>query len=154
MTEYELIDAICDSVNPILLCTAVGVGIETLVKKNYKKAGVVFSLLIGGLLLVYGAMFVDTKLKIWESFGGDYSTHTAFAIAASIAISAGKHWAKWLIGVFCLYVVAMLYQQYHSVLDIVTTALVIGVPLILIRNFCGSVLAGGIKDMDSEVNYQ
>ena len=125
-----------------------------LVKKNYKKAEVVFGLLFGGLLLVYGMLFVDTKLKIWESFGGDYSTHTAFAIAACIAISAGKHWAKWLIGVFCLYVVAMLYQQYHSVLDIVTTTLVIGGPLILIRKYCGSFLAPGVANIDSEVNYQ
>ncbi|MCG7876966.1 MAG: hypothetical protein AB2669_17560 [Candidatus Thiodiazotropha endolucinida] len=154
MTEYEIIDAICDSVNPILFFTAVGVGIAVLVKKNYKKAGVVFGLLFGGLLLVYGTLFVDTKLKIWESFGGDYSTHTAFAIAACIAISAGKHWVKWLIGVFCLYVVAMLYQQYHSVLDIVTTTLVIGGPLILIRKYCGSFLASGVANIDSEVNYQ
>lgn len=154
MTGYEIIDTICDSVNPILFFSAVGVGIAVLVKKNYKKAGVVFGLLFGGLLLVYGTLFVDTKLKIWESFGGDYSTHTAFAIAACIAISAGTHWVKWLIGVFCLYVVAMLYQQYHSVLDIVTTTLVIGGPLILIRKYCGSFLAFGVANIDSEVHYQ
>jgi hypothetical protein len=138
MTEYEIIDAVCDSVSPILFFTAVGVGIATLHKKDYKKSGVIFGLLFGGLLFVYAILFLDVRIKIWESFGSDYSTHTAFVIATCIAISAGKRWAKWLLGVFFLYVLAMLYQQYHSLLDIVTTTLVIGGPLMLIRKYCRS----------------
>jgi hypothetical protein len=154
VTEYEIIDAICDSVNPILFFIAIGVVTASLVKKSYKLAGVVSGQLFFGLLLVYGMQILDSTLKIWESFGGDYSTHTAFSIAASIAISAGKHWAKWLVGVFFLYVVAMLYQQYHSLLDIVTTTLVIGGPLILVRRYLRSFLAPGVANMDSKVNFQ
>jgi hypothetical protein len=151
MTEYEVIDALCDSVNPTLFIMAIGVGIAAMTKKDYKKARVVFGLLIIGLLLVYVTLFVDTKLKIWQSFGGDYSTHTAFAIAACIAISAGRQWTQWLIGVFFLYVAAMLYQQYHSVLDIVTTTMVIGGPLFLIRIKCDAFLVSGIANVDSDV---
>ena len=135
MTEYEIIDALCDSVNPILFFIAIGVGIENLVKKKFKNTAIVFGLLLVGLLLVYGMLFVDIKLKIWEFFGSDYSTHTAFAIATCIAISTGKPWFKWLFMVLLVYVIAMLYQDYHSAWDIVLTSVVIGGPLLLIRKY-------------------
>jgi hypothetical protein len=152
MTEYEIIDAICDSVNPILFCVAVSIGISSLVKKNYKKAGVVFGLLFGSLLLVYATLFLDAKLKVWESFGGDYSTHTGFAMATCITISSEKHRIKWLVGVFFLYMVAMLYQQYHSILDIVTTTLVVGGPLFFFRKYCDSFLVPTDDMIGSKLN--
>ena len=134
MTAFEIIDAICDSINPLLFFLALGVVITRLIQKNYQTASTVFMLLLGGLLLAYGILFIDNRADLWKSFGSDYSTHTAFAIATSIAIIAGTRWGKWLAILFSLYVIAMLYQDYHSVLDIVTTSLVVGAPLLLIRH--------------------
>lgn len=135
MTEYEIIDVICDSVNPILFFTALGIGGTNLFKRNFKSSVSVFGLLVGGLFLVYGMKYLDSRVRIWEYFGGDYSTHTAFAIAASVAISVGSSWGKLVFGIFVVYVIAMLYQEYHSVFDIVTTSVIIGTPLMLALNF-------------------
>lgn len=154
MTEYEIIDAICDSVNPILFFTALGIAGANLFKRNFKSSASVFGMLVGGLFLVYGIKYLDSLFKIWESFGGDYSTHTAFAIAASIAISAGSSLGRWMAGIFVVYVIAMLYQQYHSVLDIVTTGIVIGAPLIAILKYCKNLQASKLAFMNSDVNYQ
>ena len=133
MTEYEIIDAICDSVNPILFFVAIGVGVSWVSKSKFQDAKLVFGFLIGGLLMVYGIQFLDSKFSIWRFFGGDYSTHTAFAIAASVSISVGTQWAKWLALLVTIYAVAMLYQKYHSIFDIASTAVIIGTPLVLMK---------------------
>ena len=133
MTEHEIIDAICDSVNPILFFVAIGVGVSWVSKSKFQDAKLVFGFLIGGLLMVYGIQFLDSKFSIWRFFGGDYSTHTAFAIAASVSISVGTQWAKWLALLVTIYAVAMLHQKYHSIFDIASTAIIIGTPLVLIK---------------------
>ncbi|WP_020405458.1 hypothetical protein [Hahella ganghwensis] len=137
MSEYEIIDAICDKVNPLLFLIVSGLLVKDLYRRELVRASVRFGFLFSGLLLVYGFMLLDSKLGIWESFGGDYSTHTAFAIAVCVAISISIQWAKWVIGTLLLYAIAMLYQGYHSILDVVTTSIIIGLPLILFRLLIG-----------------
>ena len=131
MTQYEFLDLICDSVNPIAFFVAVSVAFVELKAKQYWCALRAFGFLCGGLALVYALLFADAKIKLWGFFGGDYSTHTAFALATGMAISAVRRWDKWLLLVFVLYVIAMRYQQYHTIFDIFSTAVVVGAPLLL-----------------------
>ncbi len=133
MSEYEIIDAICDKVNPLLFLMTTGLLLKDLYYRTYPKAKARFGFLLGGLILVYGFLYLDNRFLIWASFGGDYSTHTAFAIAMGVSISITTRMTRWIIGSLLLYSLAMLYQGYHSILDIVTTSIIVGLPLILIR---------------------
>ena len=102
MTQYEFLDLICDSVNPIAFFAAVSVAFVELKAKRYWSALRVFGFLFGGLALVYAILFADVKIKLWEFFGADYSTHTAFALATGMAISVVRRGDKWLLLVFVL----------------------------------------------------
>ena len=140
MTAYEIIDFICDSVNPILFFVAIFLALAELTKRNFKASAVALSFLFASLGLVYGILFIDNKIKIWESFGSDYSTHTAFAIAVCVSISVIKKWNKWLLFVILLYALAMLYQRYHTILDIFSTSVIVAIPLVISRKFLKKLL--------------
>jgi hypothetical protein len=88
---------------------------------------------LAAALVAYGLMFLDRHLGIWPAFGLDYSTHTATALGLVILLSieARKLAGVWSISFVC-YVLLMLYQRYHTVADVVTTAVAVSFPLILI----------------------
>jgi hypothetical protein len=64
--------------------------------------------------------------------GLDFSTHTAVAVALVVSLCAIKPstWFGWVAVLFG-YFALMLYQRYHTVADIVTTAAIITPPLII-----------------------
>lgn len=134
MTSYEVIDAVCDSVSPVLFFIALGLLLkQTRTGLGRARAGLLF--LLAGLGLVYGFMYLDKALGLWASFGGDYSTHTAFALVVSLSIvwSSNKKLLTWV--VFGIYLALMRYQQYHSFLDMGTTILAVGLPLVLFARY-------------------
>lgn len=133
MTEYQIIDAICDSVNPILLVVSMGLLLSQAIKRQCKRALVGFGFLIIGLGLVYGVQALDSKFLLWGTFGGDYSTHTAFAAVACFSIVLSTNKTLQMAGVLVIYMAAMLYQQYHSSFGMVTTLVVIGIPLLMLK---------------------
>lgn len=136
MTEYQIIDAICDLVNPLVWLLAISLAIHSMIRKNYRRAGISLGLLAFGLSLTYGLMWLDIQWQIWPSFGADYSTHTAFLIACLVAIHCQQPRTITLLLTYCGYMLTMHYQQYHSLLDIVTTTLVIsGILLPIYRHF-------------------
>ncbi len=85
------------------------------------------------VFMAYGLMFLDNRYKVWPALGLDYSTHTAVALGLVILLSfnATKLKALWC-GSFAAYVLLMLYQRYHTIADIVTTALAVGAPTALL----------------------
>ncbi|MFC1337537.1 MAG: hypothetical protein G8D89_18330 [gamma proteobacterium symbiont of Clathrolucina costata] len=145
MTPYEIIDAICDAINPILFFTTVALLIRALLRKEYKKAMIGGGFLISGLLLVYGIMFLDNRMVVWESVGGDYSTHTAFAVAVLLSINLAIGKGKALLSILAIYILLMLYQQYHSLFDIVTTVIVVGLPLYFLQRMLSKIATNSSK---------
>lgn len=128
---FHLLDTIADAVNPLLLVAALAMAIASLMKKD------MFALirLIYIAVVVYGMMLLDNALKIWELFGSDYSTHTAVALGLNTFIYF--HMRHLIIrcltwALFLIYCGLMLYQQYHTLLDVVSTIVVIGVLLSLL----------------------
>jgi len=75
---------------------------------------------------IYLMMFIDQALGIWPALGLDYSTHTALALVfvTFIGIKSVKLRVASTLSIM-LYAALMIYQEYHSLLDILTTALVI-----------------------------
>jgi hypothetical protein len=124
---YETLDTIADSVNPALACLALifpWLDREAIRKKGSKWSFWARTLL--SLAVVYALMFTDNRLHFWPSLGLDYSTHTAFAVAVVTSIGAMNYrWLFFLVPVLVAYAGLMMYQGYHSLMDILTTALVI-----------------------------
>lgn len=126
---YEQWDVIADSYTPLLFVLYIVFSII------YFRAGDRAAPLKGfvGVLICYAIMLADNFLGIWQVFSLDYSTHSAVAFAlvyfhlhrrkllnpSAIAFSAS----------LILYYALMLYQQYHTAVDILST-LVIVVPLV------------------------
>lgn len=127
--SYEALDQIADLYNPLLLLAAL---ILTTLSCRGSQAPYTNWLkrivLVGcGLALVYGVQYLDHRLQLWPRLGWDYSTHTAFAMAMV--------WPLWYYGrppwrwvwptSLVIYGVLMLYQRYHTLADMVSTAIVI-----------------------------
>lgn len=126
MLSYEQWDAIADSYTPTLGVLSLGLVAIALFTGKWRVLGIRAIHLSVALIVAYGLMFIDNRLKIWESFGMDYSTHAAVCtgLVTFLCIHARKLAVLWLVSVFA-YFALMLYQRYHSLADIVTTVAVV-----------------------------
>lgn len=88
------------------------------------------------IVIVYTVMFADESLSIWPRIGLDYSTHTAIALVFVIhhCFSQAKY-KMYSILLFILYLILMKGMGYHSVLDMLTTSIVITPILIVLWNW-------------------
>lgn len=124
MTFKHLIAIAADCYNPLLLIISLSIVLRFALKKNPYYAAE-FALIV---ILVYGFMFLDKSVGIWPAFKSDFSTHSATAVAMilfiSIVSSKIQSLILWLS--FLLYAVVMIYLNYHTALDIISTGLVIG----------------------------
>ena len=130
MPSYETLDAIADSYNPALLALSVACLVHSLFRARWQLSLARFHALAVIAFFVYGLMFLDRRLDIWDSAGLDYSTHTALALSLVLFLYfCARRWAPLWIGSLVCYVILMLYQRYHSLADVLTTAIAVGVPV-------------------------
>ena len=128
--DFETLDSIADSYIPLLAIVffvgLVGRAVKSPTEREFMAR--VFVFFLGLLLVSYGIMFLDNEIHIWPSLDLDYSTHTAVSLTLvmSICVLARQFW-KVVICSFVLYALLMLYQKYHTVLDIASTV----VPIVL-----------------------
>lgn len=122
---FQLLDTIADSVNPCL-------GIAILVfawlpaARGYGSPWSLLGWTIVGLAIVYGLQYLDNRAHLWPAVGLDYSTHTAVAVSLSTSlVVANWRWLFVLIPVLVFYAVLMMYLDYHSLTDILSTAVVV-----------------------------
>ncbi len=132
MLSYETLDTIADSVNPVLFAISLLVIGRVLRARSWRLAGMQVLSMLSGLMVAYGLMFIDNRLKIWPAFNLDYSTHTAVAIAlaAFLTIYVKKLTTIW-VGVLFTYLILILYQKYHTLADILVTGLIVVAPIAL-----------------------
>lgn len=111
--------------NPVLLIISIILSIKCLwISKNGRGLLFIFSAVI-----VYGLMFLDKSMGIWEGFGSDYSTHTATALAMCLFIGStvnNKIITAVLVVSFVVYGEFMVLLNYHSWGHILSTAVVVG----------------------------
>ena len=128
MLSYDTLDAIADSINPAL-------GVIALLVPWMRRKGTRYALALDALTLLavavaYAVQTLDSQLGLWSRAGLDFSTHTAVFIA--IASSLWQENRAWQFAAALLgfgYAALMLYQHYHSWLDITSTAAVMLLPL-------------------------
>lgn len=122
---------ICDLYNPLLLAVCIAVCGIYIKQRSFLRLLRFF----GIIFVVYGLMYIDKLLQWWPSFGLDYSTHTATALAMCLFIAAFVREQEikgrvLIFGVLGLSLIAyeqlMVVLNYHSWADIVSTAAVVG----------------------------
>ncbi len=126
--SYETLDNIADAYIPLLLFLSVMAVIHAS-KKQPKPLAVSFinlGLLLMMLMIAYGFMFLDKALVLWYKMGLDYSTHTAVSLCFVLYLCL---WVPRLRGLlvtsFFVYIGLMLYQEYHVLMDILSTLVVV-----------------------------
>jgi hypothetical protein len=127
MLDYETLDAIADAYTPLLALAALALLLRPLFARHWQVLGARMTRLAAGAFVAYGLMFLDSRLQLWPAMGMDYSTHTAAALALVMFLAAHAPTTRracWIS--LAGYVLLMLYQRYHTVADIVTTAIVVG----------------------------
>lgn len=129
MLNHQTLDAIADAVNPV-------VGVLALMlpwlrpRIRGQRAFIMDLLTLAAVGLAYAVMALDSAFLPWGRLGLDYSTHAAVYIAIASSLWQQGGMAR-LTGVIvgAAYAALMLWQKYHSFLDIVTTAVVMAVLL-------------------------
>ena len=136
MLDYETLDSIADLYVPLLAVISIVSLVKIAASTRWRLLYINIGIMVFGLSVAYGLMFLDAQFLLWPIFGLDYSTHTAVSLVMVIflIISTKKFSFLW-VGSLVSYVFLMLYQGYHSSADILTTALVVGLfllPMILL----------------------
>lgn len=125
MLNYQTLDAIADAVNPVMGVLALAVPWMR-APVRARRALLMDLLTLAAVGLAYAVMAIDISLESWARLGLDYSTHAAVytAIASSLWQHSGvARLTGVMVGV--VYAALMLWQKYHSLMDIVSTVLVL-----------------------------
>lgn len=126
MPSYETLDVIADAYTPLLALIALAVIVRQAFARHWRVSMLQLASILLGALFAYGLMYFDQAAGVWPSLGLDYSTHTAVATVLVVFLALHARTGMWVwIASLLLYGALMLYQRYHSLADILTTAVVI-----------------------------
>jgi hypothetical protein len=129
-TLFRILDGVADATNILLflwLLAALVMG-----TRNRTIGGKAWLASVLSIAAVYIIKTIDGKLDIWESLSADYSTHSALAAALVVSLCFLAPTRRVIaLGVFAAYELLIVILGFHSVLDIVTT-LVVVVPLMIL----------------------
>ena len=123
--DHESWDRIADAVNPTVGVITLALSLAMRRPGNPPRWAQLL-LTLAAVASIYGVGWLDARLGLWTSAGLDFSTHTAVHVAIVVSL--------WMIDrragmagtvIALLYGVLMLYQKYHSLADVATTAVVI-----------------------------
>ena len=126
MLDYQTLDTIADSYTPLLLILCLIFLGKSLYKKQFTRLKVQGAFVIYSLLVSYGIMFWDNQFNLWPALSLDYSTHTAVALSLVVSLCLMvKPLIRLWVASLLMYMTLMDYQNYHSLADMLSTALVV-----------------------------
>lgn len=131
MPSFETLDSIADSINPI--CGVVALLVPWMKRPTCVRSALTLNALaIVAVGIAYLLQALEGATHLWSRLGLDYSTHTAVFIAIASSIwQYGIPWRWSIAGIGFAYAILMRIQDYHSVLDIVSTGAVM-VPFLIL----------------------
>lgn len=124
-TAYKILDPIADAVDPALAIAAIVLAVSEW-RRGLRKAALAYFVATAlGLASIYAVMAIDHSLLIWQRFGGDYSTHTAFAASLVISMMMWRRsWRVGLVAVLLGYAALIVIIGYHRAVDVFTSGAV------------------------------
>ncbi|HEV2721171.1 MAG TPA: hypothetical protein VG323_14205 [Thermoanaerobaculia bacterium] len=129
-TAYRILDPIADAVNPALTIAAL-----LFIVREWRANGWKAALLLAAAMgLGIGGIYIVKA----HHFGGEYSSHTAYATSLTASFVTRRKWV-WLSLAVCLgYLALIVFVGYHTVIGVVTSAvaaIVVTLPWHLIEHF-------------------
>lgn len=142
MTLYDILDRIADAVIPAYAALFALSIAYRFARGNLRLCLAHLSECMAGMAVVFGFYGIDLALGLWPAVALDYSTHTAFSLCLVMMLDFyGLRTRIALYVSLLLYFWLMVYQNYHSVLDIATTAAVVLPSIVLARRLAGAACA-------------
>ncbi|MGI9273680.1 MAG: hypothetical protein ACR2PT_02320 [Endozoicomonas sp.] len=131
MLTYQELDLIADAYIPILTLIFLFLLGKSMLQTGIRSQAAVAGSVFRSVIVVYALNGLDNSFNIWTLAGTNYSTHTAMALVFVVFLARRNATASLLsILSMLLYAALMVYQEYHSIGDILSTTLVV-VPLVL-----------------------
>lgn len=127
MTTYELLDLIADSVNPTLGVLALSLPWLPTYRARRPPPWIRVAGAVLCIAIAYAGHALDALTNAWPAMGLDYSGHSAVCVALLVSLGhLGRGWVVASVVIGVAYAALMMYQGYHTLADIVTTAVPVG----------------------------
>ncbi len=108
---------------------------------NFKTSSLQLLTTCLSLLFIYAIMLIDKNWQLWPTFDVQYSIKTALALVFVCYFVVHGRLSRWLAIVSMLgYIELMMYQNFYSWVDVITTAIVITPLLIFIQSQSSNIL--------------
>lgn len=154
MLSYDTLDRIADAYNPSLAAVWLLLVGRAFLIRGWRVGLIHAGVGVGTLLVAYGFMWLDNAYRFWPALGLDYSTHAAVAFALGATIFTVSRPCRFAIVVsLAAYFLLMLYQQYHSVGDIISTLLALTVPVCVLACISQRAVNNSFKPKRSRSTY-
>jgi hypothetical protein len=142
---YRALDPVADAVNPLLTVLAALVPRLQRTWRGWGPALRHWVAAAAGLAVVYAIRALDGRFDLWASIGGDFSTHTAYAVSlATTVVCWHRRWVWPVLVAVVGYAVIILLVGYHDLLDVASSAVVAAPPAWLICYLLGQRWGGPI----------
>ncbi|MBS0418006.1 MAG: hypothetical protein JSR66_09855 [Proteobacteria bacterium] len=136
MLSHQTLKIVADSVNPTLGLLALALPFATW-RGQWRSPAKHIAVTLLTVALTYLLRAAFGFEAVWAHWGMDFSTHGAICIVLSVALASLCWRRSWIWGaVFVGYDFLMVYQAYHTWVDIGTTAAVI-LPFALLLRYWG-----------------
>ena len=133
MTRHAVLALIADLYTPLLALVTLAQVLAPWRHRPWRLMGYRLTILLMLLAVAYGGMLLDNHLHLWPAWGLDYSTHTAVALVLVLFLT----WQRPRLGLLlwpsmACYGLLMALLHYHTLADMVTTAVAVTAPCLLI----------------------
>jgi len=126
VNAHRVLKLLADAVDPGLALMAIGVVAFDLRARRVAalvRFGVPTMLAVGCVYVVQG---IDRSWLVWQRYGGDYSTHTAFATALAVSLAMRPIWRPVIGGVWLAYLFLIVFLGFHTATDVASAGILLG----------------------------
>lgn len=145
MLSHQTLKVVADSVNPLLGVLAIALPIAKW-PGQWRPSSMHISVTLVTVALTYLFRAVFDLERLWASWRLDFSTHTSICVVLMVALSS-LHWKRaWIwCAILVAYAQLMVYQSYHTWMDIGTTVAVMFPFTLLIRYWGDRLSASAVQ---------
>ena len=134
---FRILKIFSQTINPALLIALI-VGLIFIWRQEKLRFWAIFIATALSIALAYLIKNVEGHNDVWTNWGMNFSSHSALAIACCTALAFIWQRRWWIFAaIFIAYAIFMIFMQFHTVADILSTSAVI-FPICWICQFVAS----------------